>query len=61
MTIDWYKEFVDLDYTPASDDLICMFYFEPVCRDQEQGSGRKNCVGKAQPGRGPRSTPFLHG
>jgi ribulose-bisphosphate carboxylase large chain len=30
MTIDWYKEFVDLDYTPASDDLICMFYFEPA-------------------------------
>src|SRR5512136_317649 len=30
MTIDWYKEFVDLNYTPASDDLICMFYFEPA-------------------------------
>ena len=30
MTIDWYKEFVDLDYTPAPDDLICLFYFEPA-------------------------------
>ena len=30
MTIDWYKEFVDLDYKPAPDDLICMFYFEPA-------------------------------
>ena len=30
MTIDWYKEFVDLNYTPSPDDLICMFYFEPA-------------------------------
>ncbi len=30
MTIDWYKEFVNLDYTPAADDLVCMFYFEPA-------------------------------
>jgi ribulose-bisphosphate carboxylase large chain len=29
MTIDWYNEFVDLDYTPARDDLVCLFYFEP--------------------------------
>ncbi len=30
MAIDWYKEFVDPDYKPAPDDLICMFYFEPA-------------------------------
>jgi ribulose-bisphosphate carboxylase large chain len=30
MTIDWYNEFVDLDYTPARDELVCLFYFEPA-------------------------------
>jgi ribulose-bisphosphate carboxylase large chain len=30
MTIDWYKEFVDLTYNPEPDDLICLFYFEPA-------------------------------
>ena len=30
MTIDWYKEFVNLDYEPAKDDLICLYYFEPA-------------------------------
>ncbi len=30
MTIDWYKEFVDLKYEPAKDDLVCLFYFEPA-------------------------------
>lgn len=28
--IDWYDEFVDLNYTPAKDDLICLYYFEPA-------------------------------
>jgi len=28
--IDWYDEFVDLNYTPANDDLICLYYFEPA-------------------------------
>ncbi len=27
--IDWYDEFVDLDYKPSSDELIALFYFEP--------------------------------
>lgn len=30
MAIDWYKEFVDLKYEPAKDDLVCLFYFEPA-------------------------------
>jgi len=30
MTIDWYNEFVDLKYTPARDELVCLFYFEPA-------------------------------
>jgi ribulose-bisphosphate carboxylase large chain len=30
MTIDWYKEFVNLDYEPVKDDLICLYYFEPA-------------------------------
>jgi len=27
--IDWYDEFVDLDYKPAKNDLVVLFYFEP--------------------------------
>ena len=27
--IDWYEEFVDLDYKPAKNDLVVLFYFEP--------------------------------
>lgn len=27
--IDWYDEFVDLNYEPAKDDLVAQFYFEP--------------------------------
>jgi ribulose-bisphosphate carboxylase large chain len=30
MAIDWYNEFVDLNYTPAKDDLVCLFSFEPA-------------------------------
>ena len=30
MTIDWYNEFVDLKFTPARDELVCLFYFEPA-------------------------------
>src|SRR5271157_3961999 len=30
MAIDWYKEFVNLNYEPAKDDLVCLFYFEPA-------------------------------
>jgi ribulose-bisphosphate carboxylase large chain len=29
MAIDWYKEFVNLDYEPAKDELVCLYYFEP--------------------------------
>ena len=28
--IDWYNEFVDLKYTPAKDDIVCLYYFEPA-------------------------------
>jgi ribulose-bisphosphate carboxylase large chain len=30
MKIDWYNEFVDPNYTPARDELVCLFYFEPA-------------------------------
>ncbi|MGA9086782.1 MAG: hypothetical protein WB284_08745, partial [Methanoregula sp.] len=30
MAIDWYNEFVDTNYEPAKDDLVCLFYFEPA-------------------------------
>ncbi len=28
--IDWYDVFVDLEYFPAKDDLVCLYYFEPA-------------------------------
>ena len=30
MAIDWYIEFVDTNYEPAKDELVCLFYFEPA-------------------------------
>ena len=41
MTIDWYNEFVDLNYTPARDELVCLFYFEPAA-----GIGTEEAVGR---------------
>nr|WP_320160115.1 type III ribulose-bisphosphate carboxylase [uncultured Methanoregula sp.] len=41
MAIDWYNEFVDLNYTPARDDLVCLFYFEPAA-----GIGPEEAVGR---------------
>lgn len=29
MAIDWYREFVDLRYEPAKDEIICLYSFEP--------------------------------
>lgn len=39
--IDWYMEFVDLNYKPAKDDIVCLFYFEP-----EKGMSRKEACGR---------------
>ncbi|HEY6586408.1 MAG TPA: type III ribulose-bisphosphate carboxylase [Candidatus Methanoperedens sp.] len=39
--IDWYNEFVDLNYTPAKDDLICLYYFEPA-----KGITEKEAIGR---------------
>jgi ribulose-bisphosphate carboxylase large chain len=41
MAIDWYKEFVDLNYAPAKDDLVCLYYFEPAA-----GISGKEAVGR---------------
>ncbi|RQD83746.1 MAG: type III ribulose-bisphosphate carboxylase [Methanocalculus sp. MSAO_Arc2] len=30
MAIDWYDEFVDLNYTPAQDDIVCLFSCDPA-------------------------------
>lgn len=39
--IDWYNEFVDLNYIPSKDDLICLYYFEPAKGiTQEEAIGR---------------------
>ncbi len=39
--IDWYEEFVDYGYKPASNDLIALFYFEPA-----QGVSVKEAIGR---------------
>lgn len=39
--IDWYDEFVDLGYTPAKNDLICLYYFEPA-----KGMNAKEAAGR---------------
>lgn len=39
--IDWYNEFVDFSYRPAKDDLIALFYFEPI-----QGMTKKEAIGR---------------
>jgi len=39
--IDWYDDFVDLSYTPSTDDLVCLYYFEPA-----DGIGEKEAVGR---------------
>jgi ribulose-bisphosphate carboxylase large chain len=41
MAIDWYLDFVDTDYTPAGDEIICLFYFEPA-----EGIGRQEAAGR---------------
>ena len=41
MAIDWYNEFVDLNYLPANDELVCLFYFEPAAGiSAEEAAGR---------------------
>jgi ribulose-bisphosphate carboxylase large chain len=41
MAIDWYQEFVDLQYAPAKDDLVCLYYFEPAAGIRlEEAAGR---------------------
>ncbi|NJD77476.1 MAG: type III ribulose-bisphosphate carboxylase [Candidatus Methanoperedens sp.] len=39
--IDWYDEFVNFDYAPAKDDLICLYYFEPA-----KGISPKEAIGR---------------
>ncbi len=39
--IDWYGEFVDFNYIPAKDDLICLYYFEPA-----RGITEKEAIGR---------------
>ena len=41
MAIDWYMDFVDPGYTPARDELICLYYFEPAAGiSREEAAGR---------------------
>ncbi|MDH2907886.1 MAG: type III ribulose-bisphosphate carboxylase [Candidatus Nitrosotalea sp.] len=39
--IDWYSDFVDLDYRPTRTDIVCLFRFEPA-----RGISVKEAVGR---------------
>ncbi|MFW3146528.1 MAG: type III ribulose-bisphosphate carboxylase [Thermoplasmatota archaeon] len=39
--IDWYDQFVDLEYKPQKDDLTALFYFEPP-----EGMSKKESAGR---------------
>ncbi len=39
--IDWYDEFVDFNYTPSKDDIVCLYYFEPA-----SGISAKEAIGR---------------
>ncbi|MDE1844791.1 MAG: type III ribulose-bisphosphate carboxylase [Thaumarchaeota archaeon] len=39
--IDWYSDFVDLQYTPTKTDIVCLFRFEPA-----RGISIKEAVGR---------------
>lgn len=39
--IDWYDEFINLNYKPAKDELVCLFYFEP-----EKGISKNEAIGR---------------
>ena len=41
MAIDWYNEFVDLDHTPGTDELVALYYFEPA-----EGVSKEEAVGR---------------
>jgi ribulose-bisphosphate carboxylase large chain len=41
MSIDWYRDFVDTSYTPAKDEIICLYYFEP-----DKGISREEAAGR---------------
>jgi ribulose-bisphosphate carboxylase large chain len=41
MAIDWYDEFVEQEYTPGKDELVCLFYFEP-----SEGISREEAAGR---------------
>ncbi|AEH23722.1 type III ribulose-bisphosphate carboxylase [Pyrococcus yayanosii] len=38
--VEWYLDFVDLDYTPGRDELIVEYYFEPNGVSPEEAAGR---------------------
>ena len=41
MAIDWYNEFVDLNYEPAKDEIVCLFSFEPAAgMSEKEAAGR---------------------
>ncbi|MDD1678510.1 MAG: type III ribulose-bisphosphate carboxylase [Methanomicrobiales archaeon] len=41
MAIDWYMDFVDLGFTPSTDNLVCLYYFEA-----EEGISAEEAVGR---------------
>ncbi|NTV00657.1 MAG: type III ribulose-bisphosphate carboxylase [Methanoregulaceae archaeon] len=41
MSIDWYMDYVDTSYTPAKDEIICLYSFEP-----DKGISREEAAGR---------------
>jgi ribulose-bisphosphate carboxylase large chain len=41
MPIDWYMDFVDTSYSPAKDEIICLYSFEP-----DKGVSREEAAGR---------------
>ncbi|MCZ7405105.1 MAG: ribulose-bisphosphate carboxylase large subunit, partial [Candidatus Methanoperedens sp.] len=39
--IDWYDTFVDFNYKPSRNDLVCLYYFEPA-----KGISAKEAIGR---------------
>ena len=55
MAIDWYMDFVEPGYTPAPDELICLYSFEPAA-----GISREEAAGRiASESRRGHGRPFL--
>ena len=40
--IEWYHDFIDRDYTPKDDELVCLFYFEKAAEKNQESQQLKS-------------------